>query len=66
MRGSKYRYFVILIAAIYIFTGCAAAPKKPDQLIAGNYDYVKRIHYMAGPKRNEKEPGSGPQHCNCR
>ena len=54
MRASKYRYFVILIAAIFIFTGCAAAPKKPDHFIAGNYDYLKEYITWLAKKEMKK------------
>ena len=38
--GKKLVSLIILIV-ILAFTGCAGAPKKPDQIIPGNYDYAK-------------------------
>ena len=32
---------LIMLAVILAFAGCAGAPVKPDQIIAGNYDYAK-------------------------
>ena len=51
MQRSKFQYFVIFIAAIFIFTGCATAPKKPEPITVGNYDYVKE--YITWLAKNE-------------
>ena len=48
------QYFVIFISAAFIFSGCTMAPKKPDQIIAGNYDYVKEYITWLAQKEMKK------------
>jgi CubicO group peptidase (beta-lactamase class C family) len=41
MKNRIIGYLTIYIFAAILVAGCATAPRKPDQIIAGNYDYVK-------------------------
>lgn len=47
-------YLTIFISAIFIITGCTTAPKKPDQLKTGNYDYVKEYISWLAQKEMKK------------
>ena len=35
------RYLIIFLFTVILNSGCSTAPQKPDQIIPGNYDYVK-------------------------
>jgi CubicO group peptidase (beta-lactamase class C family) len=41
MQRKIFLILAIIISAAIIISGCTTAPKKPDPIIAGNYDYVK-------------------------
>jgi CubicO group peptidase (beta-lactamase class C family) len=43
--------FINIFIAILIFFSCTGAPRKPDQIIPGNYDYVKE--YIAWLTKKE-------------
>jgi len=36
-----YRYLIKIIFAVILISGCSTAPQKPDQIIPGNWDYLK-------------------------
>jgi len=36
-----YRNLVVIVFAGVLISGCSTAPKKPDRIVPGNYDYVK-------------------------
>lgn len=42
MKIRPLRYLTIYIFAAILISGCTTVPKKPDQILAGNYDYVKK------------------------
>jgi len=48
------QYFVIFISAVFIITSCTTAPKKPDRITAGNYDYVKEYITWLAQKEMKK------------
>ncbi len=41
MNLKNFRYFLIILLAVILVCGCSAAPKKPDPIIPGIYDYAK-------------------------
>ncbi len=41
MQRKIFLILAIIISAAFIISGCTTAPKKPEPIIAGNYDYVK-------------------------
>jgi len=45
------RILAIIISGLIIISGCTTAPKKPEPVIAGNYDYVKE--YITWLAKNE-------------
>ncbi|CAB1084316.1 hypothetical protein JY97_11865 [Alkalispirochaeta odontotermitis] len=42
MQKTHFRLIAIVFLAVIIISGCATAPKMPESIIAGNYDYTKR------------------------
>ena len=41
MNLKIFRYLIIILFAVILVLGCSTSPKKPDQIIPGNYDYLK-------------------------
>jgi CubicO group peptidase (beta-lactamase class C family) len=41
MNFRIFRYLLVILLAVILILGCSTAPKKPDQIIPGNYDYAK-------------------------
>ena len=56
MQIRIFRFLAIVILAAFIISGCTTAPKKPDQILAGNYDYVKE--YITWLAKNEMKKKS--------
>ena len=55
MQRYRYHYLIIIIiVALLIISGCTTIPQKPDQLIAGNYDYVKEYISWLAQKEMKK------------
>jgi len=54
MSRKIIQYFVIFISAVFIITSCTTAPKKPDRITAGNYDYVKEYITWLAQKEMKK------------
>ena len=54
MQIRIFRFLAIVILAAFIISGCTTAPKKPDQIIAGNYDYVKEYITWLAKKEMKK------------
>ena len=41
MNGNKFRHFTIVLLTVISICGCSTAPKKPDRITPGVYDYAK-------------------------
>jgi CubicO group peptidase (beta-lactamase class C family) len=41
MNVKKFRYLIIILLAVILVCGCSTAPKRPDQIKPGIYDYAK-------------------------
>lgn len=54
MKNRIIGYLAIFIFAAILVAGCTTAPKKPDQIIAGNYDYVKEYITWLAKKEMKK------------
>ena len=54
MQIRIFRFLAIFILAAFIISGCTTAPKKPDQITAGNYDYVKEYITWLAKKEMKK------------
>lgn len=56
MQIRIFRFLAIFILAAFIISGCTTAPKKPDQITAGNYDYVKEyMTWLAGKEMKKNQ-----------
>ncbi len=54
MQIRIFRFLAIVFLAAFIISGCTTAPKKPDQIRAGNYDYVKEYITWLAKKEMKK------------
>jgi CubicO group peptidase (beta-lactamase class C family) len=55
MQGKIFRISAIIFTIAILISGCTTAPKKPDPIIAGNYDYVKEhITWLANKEMKKK------------
>jgi CubicO group peptidase (beta-lactamase class C family) len=56
MQIRIFRILAIIISSLIIISGCTTAPKKPEPVIAGNYDYVKEyITWLAGKEMKKNQ-----------
>jgi len=54
MQKKNFRLIAIIFLTVIIIAGCTTAPKKPEPIIAGNYDYVKEYITWLAKKEMKK------------
>ena len=59
MNLKNLRYLIIILLAVILVCGCSAAPKKPDPIIPGIYDYAKEYITWLTKKEMKKNQVMG-------
>jgi CubicO group peptidase (beta-lactamase class C family) len=59
MNLKVFRYLIVIVLVLFLGSSCSTAPKKPDQTLPGNYDYLKEYITWYTKKEMQKNQVMG-------
>jgi CubicO group peptidase (beta-lactamase class C family) len=59
MKLKIFRYLILIVLVLILGSSCSTAPKKPDQILLGDYDYLKKYITWYTKKEMQKNQVMG-------